>query len=114
VGLCDCSSECPEFTDCTCVYFHKKGECVCTCQGTLHEREVLKAEDEVNFSVRDTELGAVAEFVNQLAEAEVLIPASQMRNSVSVELEYVTFADALKEVGLVLGPGAPRPAGADG
>jgi len=68
----------------------------------------LKPEDQINLSVRNNELGEVAEFVHKVTETEVLIPVSALRKSVNVTLEDVTFADALKELGLVIAPSQDR------
>lgn len=111
MGFGDCKTECPFSLDCTCLYVIKKETSYCTCTDKFTKLPMLEKEDAVNFSVRDTDLGAVAEFVHRVTGAEILIPVSKLRSRVSVELEEVTFADALKGVGLDLGP-APSADGA--
>jgi hypothetical protein len=107
---CTCDNVCPTAPDCTCIAIFTGGgsvRCCCSCSLTmtpLTPDVVLKAEDQINLNVRDTELGAVAEFVHQVTNVDILIPASALRKRVTVSLERVTFADALQEVGLVLGP----------
>ncbi|MEA2252271.1 MAG: hypothetical protein QOG70_2513 [Solirubrobacteraceae bacterium] len=106
---CSCDTVCPTAPDCTCIGIITGAgsvRCCCTCSLTMTPltREVLKAEDQINLNVRDTELGAVAEFVHQVTNVDILIPVSALRKRVTVSLERVTFADALQEVGLVLGP----------
>lgn len=105
MGFCDCDSECPESAACTCMYIVSEGLCVCVCtMETIQLPVMLKEDDAVNLSVRDSYLGAVAEFVHKVTDSEVMIPVSKLRDQISADLEDVSFAEAMREVGLELGP----------
>jgi hypothetical protein len=104
----DCNTECPFAKECTCIYVIATGISRCDCSDhVIHLPPLhLKARDEVNFSVRDTDLEKVAQFVHRVTGAELLIPVSRLRENVYVSLEEVSLGEALNEIGLSLGPAA--------
>lgn len=109
VAHCDCDTVCPGAANCTCIHvFGPPERCCCTCDATPTPLTTLKAEDRVGISVRGSELGAVAEFVHRMTGVEVLIPASALRSRVDADVADATFADALAELGLALGPPPER------
>ncbi len=106
-SLCTCDSICPDAGDCTCIeIFQRTGHHLCNCDCTPFTvlLEAPKAEDRVNLNVRNKEVGAVAEFVHRMTGTDVLIPASALRKRVTMSLQDVTFADALRELGLAIAP----------
>ncbi len=108
---CDCSSRCPDATDCFCMFIVSTGECGCECSSEpiVLPPLPLKADEEVNFNAKNAELGKVAEFLDRASETNVLIPASKLRGRVSVSLEGVSLSDAMEELGLVAGPEPAAP-----
>ena len=53
---------------------------------------------------KGAELAAVAAFVGQHPEREVLVPASRVREKLTGKIEGLTFAEAIRELGLDLAP----------
>jgi hypothetical protein len=87
----------------------KTGECIiCDCGRVevVTAERTLTAEDSVDFCIHDKELGEVAELIRRVTKMEVLVPASEMRKSVSLKLEGATIGDGLKELGLFPAPPA--------
>lgn len=104
VKKCDCDTRCPTSPNCTCLLIISTGKCTCDCDNVAIEPlKTLKAEEPVNLCIRDNELGVVAEFVQRATGADVLVPAADMRKPISIGLEGVTFAEAMDQIGLVLG-----------
>ncbi len=108
-GTCNCSQQCPGHPNCTCLHIiGPPTKCSCDCPDggappiAVTDLVFLKAEDRVGIDVHGKELGAVAEFIHRVTEADILIPVSQLRSPVTMHLEDVTFAEALQALGLGL------------
>ena len=61
---------------------------------------ILAADERIDFSVRDRELGELAQFIYRITETEVLVPASELGKRVTVQLDGTTIGESLKELGL--------------
>ena len=110
---CNCDNECPLATDCTCIEFiltPTVGHCVCDCQSIVVPLPVIEAPEDVriNLDVKGAELYRVAAFVNKFTDKELLIPASRVRDRMTLSLEDVSFTDITEQLGLVVGGPAQR------
>jgi hypothetical protein len=110
---CSCDSQCPLATDCTCIEIVLSGgfgHCFCECQSVVVMLPHLEEEARLNIEVRKAPLAKVAGFVDRFSTRQLLVPADRLRERVSLDLEYVTFAEAKAALGLVTGPERERPA----
>lgn len=107
---CTCEAICPDAPHCACAADAKTGKCIlCDCGELVTEPpEILEADASINLCVRNKELGDLAEFIHRITDAEVLVPASDLRKPITIQLEDVTLTDGLNQLGLSL---APPPAG---
>lgn len=122
---CSCDSMCKEAGSCTCIFIVSTGYCKCECGPPI----VLPAEDRpsasrgcdekqaadekaapskpvaldepINLSARDAELGEVASLIAGVTRTEVLIPATELRKPITIELEDVRLGDAIDRLNLV-------------
>jgi hypothetical protein len=107
---CDCDSECPGAGQCTCIgIVGGNPSCVCTCvEEPITLPAMLEWDAAVTLCVRDSELGDLAAFIQRTTRADILVPAAELRKRVSMKVEETSFADAIRQLGLVPAP-AERP-----
>jgi hypothetical protein len=103
---CDCDTECPGAGQCTCIgILGGSPACVCTCSNEpIMLEAMLEWDAPVTLCVRDQELAELAEFIQQTTRADILVPAAELRKRVSMKVEETSFADAIRQVGLVPAP----------
>ncbi len=103
---CNCDTQCPQATDCTCIEIilsRTAAHCFCECQSIVHPM-IVPEDARVNLDVRRAELGKVASFVSQFTDRELMVPVRRLREKVALDLENVTFAEAVQQLGLVFVP----------
>jgi len=96
-----CKIECPG-GGCGCIYVYEEDTCTCECYdsnvggGNLS----LSLGSKIDVSVKGLPLAQLAARFDRLLAREVLVPASRTRQRVSLQLKRVSFATALKALGL--------------
>jgi hypothetical protein len=96
-----CKIECPG-GGCGCIYVYEEDTCTCECYdsnvggGNLS----LSLGSKIDVSVKGLPLAQLAARFDRLLAREVLVPASRTRQKVSLQLKRVSFATALKALGL--------------
>jgi hypothetical protein len=96
-----CKIECPG-GGCGCIYVYEEDTCTCECYdnnvggGNLS----LSLGSKIDVTVKGLPLAQVAARFDKLLAREVLVPASRTRQKVSLNLKRVSFATALKALGL--------------
>ena len=86
---------------CGCIYVYEEDTCNCECyddEGT--SSGLFSLGNKINVSVAGLPLAQVAAQFNRLLTREVLLPAARIKEPVHLKLERVTFAAALKTLGL--------------
>ena len=104
MATCSCGPRCKIVCEggCGCVYSYEEDACTCECfdsnvgGSNLH----LSLASKIDVSVKGLPLGQLAARLDKLLAREVLVPASRMRQRVSLNLKRVSFAAALKALGL--------------
>ena len=104
MATCSCGPRCKIVCEggCGCVYSYEDDTCTCECfdsnvgGGNLS----LSLGSKIDVSVKGLPLGQLAARFDKLLAREVLVPASRTRQRVSLNLKRVSFATALKALGL--------------
>ena len=104
MATCSCGPRCKIVCEggCGCVYSYEEDACTCECfdsnvgGGNLS----LSLGSKIDVSVKGLSLGQLAARFDKLLAREVLVPASRTRQKVSLNLKRVSFATALKTLGL--------------
>jgi len=104
MATCSCGPRCKIVCEggCGCVYSYEEDACTCECfdsnvgGGNLS----LSLGSKIDVSVKGLSLGQLAARFDKLLAREVLVPASRTRQRVSLNLKRVSFATALKTLGL--------------
>jgi hypothetical protein len=104
MATCSAGPRCRIVCDggCGCVYSYEEDACTCECfdsnvgGGNLS----LSLGSKIDVSVKGLPLAQVAARFDKLLAREVLVPASRTRQKVSLNLKRVSFATALKALGL--------------
>jgi hypothetical protein len=102
---CTCDDVCPSAAQCGCLEIIKPdgSHCCCDCSDIPITLPIkLKAEDQVAISVRNHELVDFAEYVHRVTGEELLIPVTQLRKRVTMNVARTSFADAVRQLGLVV------------
>ena len=96
-----CKIECPG-GGCGCVYVYEEDICNCECfdSNVGGSTLTLSLGSKIDVSVKGLPLGQIAARFDRLLAREVLVPASRTRQKVSLNLKRVSFAVALKALGL--------------
>src|SRR5712692_5454898 len=87
---------------CGCVYVYEEDTCTCECfdSNVGGTNLSLSLGSKIDVSVKGLPLGQLAARFDRLLAREVLVPASRTRQKVSLNLKRVSFAAALKTLGL--------------
>ncbi|HWN56127.1 MAG TPA: hypothetical protein VNP91_13530 [Methylomirabilota bacterium] len=87
---------------CGCVYVYEEDTCTCECfdSNVGGKNLSLSLGSKIDVSVKGLPLAQLAARFDRLLAREVLVPASRTRQKVSLQLERVSFATALKTLGL--------------
>ena len=104
MATCSCGPRCKIVCEggCGCVYSYEEDACTCECfdsnvgGGNLS----LGLGSKIDVSVKRLPLGQLAARFDKLLAREVLVPASRTRQKVSLNLKRVSFAAALRALGL--------------
>lgn len=104
MATCSCGPRCKIVCEggCGCVYSYEEDACTCECfdsnvgGGNLS----LSLGSKIDLSVKGLPLGQLAARLDKLLAREVLVPASRTRQRVSLNLKRVSFAAALRALGL--------------
>jgi hypothetical protein len=104
MATCSAGPRCKIVCDggCGCVYSYEADACTCECfdsnvgGGNLS----LSLGSKIDVTVKGLPLGQLAARFDRLLAREVLVPASRTRQKVSLNLKRVSFATALKALGL--------------
>lgn len=103
---CTCAGQCPGAPNCTVLHIlGPPTKCIRDCPevgAIVKEAIFLKAEDRVDFDVCNKELAALAEIVQEVTEAEVLVPVGRLRDTVTTRVEGSSFEEAAEALGLGL------------
>jgi hypothetical protein len=96
-----CKIECPG-GGCGCIYVYEEDTCTCECYDSNvgGTNLSLSLGSKIDVSVKGLPLAQVAARFDKLLAREVLVPASRTRQKVSLNLKRVSFATALKSLGL--------------
>jgi hypothetical protein len=104
---CTCDNLCPK-EPCVCIYIHDTGGCICECNasatggvGFLAGRG-FPLDTLVSVSVRGSDLGRLGEFLSDLCDAELAIPASDMHKPVSLAVKAAELNSVIEEAGLIV------------
>ncbi len=87
---------------CGCVYVYETDSCTCECfdSDVGGTNQTLSLGNKIDVTVKGLALGQLAARFDRLLAREVLVPASRTRQKVSLRLRGVSFATALKALGL--------------
>ncbi len=104
MATCSAGPRCRIVCDggCGCVYSYEEDACTCECfdsnvgGGNLS----LSLGSKIDVTVKGLPLAQLAARFDRLLAREVLVPASRTRQRVSLQLKRVSFATALKALGL--------------
>lgn len=96
-----CKIECPG-GGCGCIYVYEEDTCTCECYDSNAGGASLSLSlgSKIDVSVKGLPLAQLAARFDRLLAREVLVPASRTRQKVSLNLKRVSFATALKTLGL--------------
>ncbi len=96
-----CKIECPG-GGCGCIYVYEEDTCTCECYDSNAGgiSLTLSLGSKIDVSVKGLPLAQLAARFDRLLAREVLVPASRTRQKVSLNLKRVSFAVALKALGL--------------
>lgn len=109
---CTCSEHCAGSTDCTCIEILRGAQCGCECSSMpiMLAPMALPPDEEIRLEVKNGDLGNVAAIIDRVSEAAVLVPAARVREKVDLNMERVTIAAVMEELGLVSAERGPEAA----
>jgi hypothetical protein len=96
-----CKIECPG-GGCGCIYVYEEDTCTCECYDSNAGGTSLSLSlgSKIDVSVKGLPLAQLAARFDRLLAREVLVPASRTRERVSLQLKRVSFATAMRALGL--------------
>jgi hypothetical protein len=104
MATCSAGPRCKIVCDggCGCVYSYEEDACTCECfdSNVGGSTLTLSLGSKIDVTVKGLPLAQIAARFDRLLAREVLVPASRTRQKVSLNLKRVSFATALKALGL--------------
>jgi hypothetical protein len=88
------------------IYVHDKGECWVLCQSSApvvpaNSRPRLSLQASVSIKATEVDRARLADFLAQLCEAKLFIPAGAASEKVDLFIEHTTLGDAIERAGLL-------------
>jgi hypothetical protein len=98
---CNCDYGCIG-QSCICIYDYETGICYVACGPpiTVEADEVVPLDRTVNIDTRNTDLASLAEFINAVSEADLLIRVADIRKPITMRMKGVPLREVVDSAGL--------------